>query len=199
MEDHYGNGIGTGFVLAAAALGRQDWPASVVLTNAHVVPDALAAEDAWLSFRGTDERPRVPAGEVLWRSDRTALDACVLAPPEDALAGVGALPLRPRFPVLGPDHTVRAYVIGHPRAAPEVQLSLQDTLVVHADDVHVHYRSPTEQGNSGSPVFDERWRVMALHHGWVDAVPRADGGQPGPANEGIRMDRLVAALGERCP
>jgi V8-like Glu-specific endopeptidase len=84
-------------------------------------------------------------------------------------------------------------VIGHPQGSPEIQLSLHDSVVLDVDEVHAHYRSPTEKGSSGSPVFDDRWRVIALHHGWTDNVPGiADAG--GGANEGIRLDRLLAAL-----
>jgi hypothetical protein len=191
VEDKYGNGLGTGFVVDGEALRPGQWPRAVVLTNCHVVPDELPAEDAFLTFRAGDRSDPIPAGKVLWKSAREALDACFLAPPGPALEGAAPLPIRRRFPVLGGDHSVRAYVIGHPGAAPQVQLSLHDSLVLHADDVHVHYRSPTERGNSGSPVFDDQWRVIALHHGWVDHVPGAAGGQPGPANEGIRFDRIV--------
>lgn len=191
VQDRYGDGVGTGFVLDGAAV-RPDWPPAVVLTNSHVVPDTLPVEDAYLTFRGGDEKEPVPAGTVLWRSDVQHLDACFLAPPEGTLAGIPPLSVRPRFPQLEDDRVVRAYVIGHPGGADEVHLSLHDTLVVHADDVYVHYRSPTEHGHSGSPVFDDQWRVFALHRGWAAAVPGAAGERSGPANEGIRLDRLVA-------
>ncbi len=42
VENRYGVGVGTGFVLDGAAV-RPDWPSAVVLTNCHVVPDTLAA------------------------------------------------------------------------------------------------------------------------------------------------------------
>lgn len=53
----------------------------------------------------------------------------------------------------------------------------------------LHYRTPTEPGNSGSPVFEsERWRVVALHHGGGSNVPSLDGVDGTyEANEGIAI------------
>ena len=55
----------------------------------------------------------------------------------------------------------------------------------------VHYRTPTEPGSSGSPVFNSVWKVIAIHHAGGEAMPRLNG-QPGTyaANEGIRIDFL---------
>ncbi|WP_086849053.1 hypothetical protein [Amycolatopsis kentuckyensis] len=39
------------------------------------------------------------------------------------------------------------------------------------DDRVVQYWTDTE---AGSPVFDDRWKVVALHHRWVDS-PERDG------------------------
>jgi hypothetical protein len=44
-------------------------------------------------------------------------------------------------------------------------------------------------------VFDEQWRVIALHHGWTTGVPGPAGAEHG-ANEGIRLDRLLTAAKE---
>ena len=61
----------------------------------------------------------------------------------------------------------------------------------------VHYRAPTEGGNSGSPVFNAAaWQVVALHHkGGRFGMPRLNG-QSGTyaANEGLAMATLVAAV-----
>jgi hypothetical protein len=200
LEDSYGNGCGTGFVLAGDQF-RAGWPSRVLLTNAHVVPDTVAVEDAFITFRGlVDEGPdtaaRVqPAGDMLWCSPKHELDACFLALPDTLNPEVAPLPVRPAFPTLSSKAQVRAYVIGHPLGSPQIQLSLHDSVVLAAGEVYAHYRSPTETGSSGSPVFDERWRVIALHHGWTDSLPGIDGAGSA-ANEGIRLDRLRAALAE---
>ena len=49
----------------------------------------------------------------------------------------------------------RAYIIGHPRGLSTPQFSLQDNVLLDHDDRFLHYRSPTEPGSSGSPVFND--------------------------------------------
>jgi hypothetical protein len=59
----------------------------------------------------------------------------------------------------------------------------------------LHYRTPTEPGSSGSPVFEpEDWRVVGLHHRGSATMPRIDG-QEGAyqANEGIAILALQKA------
>src|SRR5262249_23055923 len=77
-------------------------------------------------------------------------------------------------------------------------------------DKFAHYETDTEQGSSGSPVFNDQWEVIALHH---SGVPRTnannqildrdgnvwpDNGDPDKidwiANEGIRTSRLVTFI-----
>ena len=203
VEDGY-DGKGTGFVLRGGDL-RAGWPARVLLTNAHVVPASVGIADVVITFRGLSDSgtPHAeapvsvrPVGEMLWHSDKHDLDACVLALPDDLSPQVRPLDVRTRFPTLSPDAPVRAYVIGHPRGVPEVRISLHDSLVLGADERYAWYRSPTEKGSSGSPVFDDGWRVMALHHG-VTTSMRGTAGGASAANEGIRMDELLARVAGR--
>ncbi len=191
------DGKGTGFVLAGDDL-RSGWPARVLLTNAHVVPGAVDPDDVVITFRGLSEAGRETAVTVrpdgmLWHSPKHELDACVLALPDDLSPQIGPLRVSRRFPRLGTEHRVRAYVIGHPMGIPEIRLSLHDSLVLDADDRYAWYRSPTERGSSGSPVFDDKWRVIALHHGATDSMRGAAGGGSA-ANEGIRIDRILDVL-----
>lgn len=60
----------------------------------------------------------------------------------------------------------------------------------------VQYTAPTEQGSSGSPVFNsQNWRVIALHHaGDSKAMKRLNGREDSwPANEGIWIQSICAA------
>ncbi len=67
-----------------------------------------------------------------------------------------------------------------------------------ADPTYLHYRAPTEPGNSGSPVFEtENWTVVGLHHEGFDQFdgrPKLDG-KPGKsyANEGISIHSIARA------
>jgi V8-like Glu-specific endopeptidase len=49
----------------------------------------------------------------------------------------------------------RVYVIGHP-GGRELAVSLYDNSLAEYSQQYVRYRSPTEGGNSGSPVFDRQ-------------------------------------------
>lgn len=194
IEDKYEDGQGTGFVLAGKLL-RPEWPDRVLLTNAHVVPEALGPDKAHIVFRGLDGDESGaghvdPVGSTLWESPRNEFDACILPLPDDLSDQVRAMPLRAKFPSLDTEPPPRAYVIGYPKGSPNIQVSLHDTRLLSADERYAHYRSPTEQGNSGSPVFDSEWQVIALHHGAVDAFR----GSGQAANEGIRLDKLVDAM-----
>ena len=68
----------------------------------------------------------------------------------------------------------RLYVIGHPGGA-DLAFSMSDNFIIDHEGkpngkpdpphrVRLHYRSPTEKGSSGSPVFNRQWQVVALHH-----------------------------------
>ena len=77
-------------------------------------------------------------------------------------------------------------------------------------DKYAHYETDTEQGSSGSPVFNDQWEVIALHHSGVprrnakNEILDRDGkiwppnGDPDCidwiSNEGIRTSRLVAFI-----
>ena len=61
----------------------------------------------------------------------------------------------------------------------------------------LHYIADTEGGSSGSPVFNNDWQVIALHH-WGGPGPLAVSGlmSNGNAevNEGVRISKIVADL-----
>jgi tetratricopeptide (TPR) repeat protein len=194
VEDVDGDGVGTGFLLDGAAL-HPGLPAVVLMTNAHVVPKGIQAEDAVLAFRGLDdaEGRGVRVRRVIWSSPPEVLDATIVEP-ERLPDGVGTCPLAPRLPSLEADPKERVYVIGHPMGRPDLQLSILDNHLLDYDDTKVHYRAPTEPGSSGSPVFDRRWAVIALHHSGAWDLPRLHGSGIYQANEGIRMDQIRAAL-----
>ena len=67
-----------------------------------------------------------------------------------------------------------------------------------SEPVYLHYTTPTEAGNSGSPVIElENWTVVAVHHmGFPpDGLPRL-GGKSGVniANEGVSIHSIRKAI-----
>ena len=79
---------------------------------------------------------------------------------------------------------LRLNVIQHPQGRKKEVVVQQNELT----DVHtniIHYFSDTDYGSSGSPVFNNTWDLMALHHAREPSES---------ANEGIRIDKIVADL-----
>jgi V8-like Glu-specific endopeptidase len=77
-------------------------------------------------------------------------------------------------------------IVQHPKAGRK-QISLRENRVFDVLTNFLHYETDTEPGSSGSPVFNDAWQVVALHHA---GVPGSDGGWV--ANEGVRISKVVA-------
>ena len=160
------DGVGTGFLVSGPDLHDQ-LPPLVLVTNGHVVPEDLDPTDAVVAFHGLDDDPgrqaRFRVARQCWyEPSRRGLDTSILQladyPPD-----VIPIPLASALPAK-PLHHRRAYVIGHPHGLTQPQFSLQDNVLLDYDERVLHYRSPTEPGSSGSPVFDNEWRLIGLHH-----------------------------------
>jgi hypothetical protein len=61
----------------------------------------------------------------------------------------------------------RVAIIQHPGGMLK-QVALHHNLVSYADDSLVQYLTDTMPGSSGSPVFDSRWKVVAIHSSNVE-------------------------------
>ena len=61
----------------------------------------------------------------------------------------------------------RLNVVQHPAGEPK-QVALRDnTLIAILDETFLHYRADTKRGSSGSPVLNDEWRLVGLHHSGV--------------------------------
>ncbi len=74
--------------------------------------------------------------------------------------------------------------------------ALNDSRLVTCNEIFLHYRTPTEKGSSGSPVFDnEFWEVVAPHHPGENQMPRLDGKEGTyEANEGVTVLAIKKAI-----
>lgn len=85
-----------------------------------------------------------------------------------------------------------AYIVQHPRGDRK-RLGFVRNQVSSVDDRVLHYLTDTQQGSSGSPVFDDMGRLIGLHH--AGGTPQQVAGRPPMAkNEGIRIPRVLAGL-----
>ncbi len=83
----------------------------------------------------------------------------------------------------------RLNVIQHPRGRRK-EVALQSNTITNVFTNHVRYSTDTEPGSSGSPVLNNSWDLVALHH----AAGSQDGTGDWLDNQGVRVDKLVADL-----
>ena len=194
--------VGTAFLVSGPNL-HSALPETVLMTNEHVIPEDLHPSDARVIFRGLDADDTRQEFRIVrrwWCEGRKApgLDTTLVeldAYPQN----VDPLLLARQLPALTTETgKPRAYVIGHPKCLPQPQFSLHDNALIDYDATRIHYRSPTEEGSSGSPVFDVQWDLIGLHHG-TGFCARLHGGGTYEANEAISLDAIRARLRERPP
>lgn len=193
-------GEGTGFLVRGGDLHKPFGDELLLMTNSHVVSNdpngnVVRSDDAVVTFHGLDKGGGVPkeygVKEVLWASPPGQLDATLLRLNEP-VDGIVAYPIAPHLPV--PDGEQRVYIIGHPGGGT-LSFSIQDNVLLDHQAPWVHYRAPTEGGSSGSPVFNQQWRLVGIHHKGDKEMTKLNG-KPGryAANEGISIQEIIKAL-----
>lgn len=203
-----GEWYGTGFLAGPRLL----------VTNHHVLADAGDAGQARLEFgyeHDVDGILKVPdsfnllPGEIFYTDP--ALDVTFVAVAALSESGVpleryGQLPL---LPVSGKGVDKEwVTIIQHPNGAPK-QIAIRSSQLVVLPpgavpgvnlEHFIHYLTDTEPGSSGSPVVNDQWQVVALHHKAVPA-PRDPKTPDAPTvwigNEGVRISAIYRTL-ERC-
>ncbi|WP_371573067.1 serine protease [Streptomyces sp. NBC_01314] len=201
--------VGTGFLVSP----------NLLLTNHHVLPDTEAARQSFVEFDAqvtVDNTPQSPTRLELDPDGFFAADQRL----DFALVRVAPGPdLRPAGETFGWNRLSAqkgklvigepVNVIGHPMGRLK-EIAVRDNMLQVRLDDFLHYKTDTEPGNSGSPVFNDQWEVVALHH---SGVPRTDGQgrvlrrdgqvwQPGDgddaidwvSNEGVRISSILKHL-----
>lgn len=199
--DRSGNGLGSGFLVRGTDLHASFPDRWLVVTNAHVLSDdpaeqnapkpALPKEEARVRFEAKDADEEYEVDEILFSSARTQLD-CTIVSLTTEVEHAKPFPIAKRLPLVNQNQ--RVYVIGHPRGG-QMSFSIDDNLLLDHEKPHVHYRAPTEGGSSGSPVFNQQWDLLALHHAGGMSMRKLNGKDGTyPANEGIYVQSIIAAL-----
>jgi Trypsin-like peptidase domain/MAP3K TRAFs-binding domain len=196
IEDSLEGPVGSAFLVDGASI-HPGFPPVVIVTNAHVIsPESSLAHDrARVTFRALeDANASYGIARILWSSPPQELDTTVMEL-DGRPAEATAAPIARRRPQLDVSPPPRTYIIGHPSGADQVMLSVADNQLLDADEVRVHYRTPTMGGSSGSPVFNRSWELIAVHHSGSAQMPRLHGkGGTYPANEGIWLERVAAEV-----
>lgn len=202
-------GSGTGFLVSPRLL----------LTNHHVLPDGETAAKGRIEFNyqdDVDDNPLQPIAFPLAPDDlfltNPALDYTLVAiQPHSrtgmALASFGYLPLiAAEGKVLNGEFVT---IIQHPNGDRK-KIALRENELIDVLDNFLHYQTDTAPGSSGSPVFNDQWEVVALHHSGVPKLNSQDqvlniNGQVWQrsegedrvdwvANEGVRISRIAAHI-----
>ena len=170
IETAAGAPHGTGFVVRGRDFHPKLGEERLVLTNHHVISTehwkAIRAGDAQLRFHAcenAEDRERVHTLEMLWTS--ATLDATLIRITPEPPEFFKVYPMAEAMPKLAddPKKPTRVYVIGHPLGG-EMAVSLYDNSLLDYDQRRLHYRAPTQPGSSGSPVFNDAWQLIGLHH-----------------------------------
>jgi endonuclease G len=172
----------------------------LLLTNHHVLPSAQVARSSAAEFNyqdGLDGAPLQPQllpldPDTFFVNDQERDFALVaVAAREDDLAPYGLNRLiEAQGKALVGDFVT---IVQHPRGEKK-QVALRDNRIVDELEFFLHYEADTEPGSSGSPVFNDQWEVVALHHA---SVPTPEHGEGSFLNEGIRASRILQYLAEQ--
>lgn len=97
-------------------------------------------------------------------------------------------------------------IIQHPNGHPK-QIALRENQIIDMLENFLHYHTDTAPGSSGSPLFNDQWEVVGLHHSGVPkrddqgriltlhntlwTADMGDGVIDWIANEGVRISLIV--------
>jgi V8-like Glu-specific endopeptidase len=152
---------------------------NLLITNNHVLGTKEVARTAHVEFNfqknalGNDE-PVDPyelepdkVFETSLREEQGGDDWSVVQVKGNPAAKWGVLPLT-SAPAGTPKKGEEVIIIQHPGGGQK-QIALSHNVIAYADARRLQYMTDTEEGSSGSPVFDIEWKVVALHHkgGWL--------------------------------
>jgi endonuclease G len=221
-----GRGFGTCFLITPRLL----------MTNNHVLESERAAARSRVEFDyvrrfdgslGYTQLFRLLPADFFITSvarDDLNLDYTIVAveavnSQRDRLDGRGFIPLVAASGELAVKEL--ANIIQHAGGEPQ-QVALRDSQVVESLEHFIRYEADTLPGSSGSPVFNDQWQLVALHHSGVPdevspGVLRLRGGgewdtrMPLPpdeqlrraasvnwvSNEGVRVSSIIADVQAR--
>ena len=188
-----GTGWATGFMVSP----------NLLLTNHHVIPDIDFAKKLRFQFNfqlGSDgsEQPSdsfFPSTNGIFRTN-VALDYTLiqLQQKESSTSGASiAAGERWGFIQLNEKPTFRKNqrfnIVQHP-AGRRKEIALQNNRLLRLCENVVFYGTDTEPGSSGSPVFDNLWQIIAIHHAGGEQSTNGEFVN----NAGIRIDKIVEDL-----
>ncbi len=187
-------GYGTGFLISS----------KILITNNHVLPDEESASFSILEFNFQNDENYMPcrtyyfelSPERLFITDEN-LDFTMVAVNDieskgKTLSDFGYLRLLPdKGKILEGEYVS---IIQHPKGGPK-SVTLRENEIKYLFDDFIQYSTDTQPGSSGSPVFNDQWVVVGIHH---SGVPDPDNSGEWIANEGIRISSIAKFIENNC-
>jgi len=197
----------------------------LLLTNHHVFPSFSDAEGAIAEFNyeldmlghpKPTTRFNVSPGAYYWANEE--LDYALVGVDSQtalgsaSLEGFGWLRLNPDVGKI--NETEFVSLIQHPGGSPK-ECSIRENQLIKIEPTTLVYKSDTAPGSSGSPVFNDSWQVVGLHHSGLpdknaagqilgpDGKPVPDGASDDQikwlGNEGIRVSCIIEHVRQYAP
>jgi endonuclease G len=165
-----------------------------ILTNHHVIArieeavtfraEFLFEEDAFHKL-GAPLSVALEPQRLFWTSQN--LDVTLVGIAKFPRTDITVIPLIANHPVNVDDHVS---IIQHPSGGPK-QIAVTNNRILNIYGQYMHYTTDTLPGSSGSPVFADSWRVIAIHHAGGNMQKNARGDVIF-ANEGILINAILA-------
>ncbi len=178
-------GSATGFLIAP----------DLILTNNHVISKADLLDDYLFRFNYEENflgeaqtvKEYKAKSQVIFYTNKK-LDFTIIQLEEKAGNEWGWLSLKPENVQVNN----RVNIIQHPMGQPK-QISLQNNLVQYVGGDVLQYITSTLEGSSGSPVFNDQWEVIGLHHAGGD-LPEPTTNNRYFRNQGILISSILNDL-----
>jgi len=193
--------VGTGFLVSPR----------LFMTNCHVVGDPLAAKGTQITFDREMDEDGAPSPTTSYLLDPGTF---ALFSPEDqldyALVAVGRRNSGTSgidelgYCILsdsGDKHVIgmNVNIVQHPSGLPKM-IAVRNNPLTYRTKRTLLYETDTETGSSGSPVFNDDWDLIALHHWGEPFLERKDDqgrSIPSNVNEGVRISAIYRDLEAR--
>ncbi|MDF1659420.1 MAG: serine protease [Verrucomicrobiales bacterium] len=187
-----GAGWGTGFLVSE----------TVFLTNHHVIPSRAFSKNVEIQFNFQRSLNGDPLDidkygfdpDSLFFTDKSLDITLIRVKPKATADGSttpgskwGHLKLQPSIDII---QDTRVNIVQHADGRHK-EIVIHENQIASATDNIVCYQADTEIGSSGSPVFDNLWNVIAIHHQGVEENPLNECEKH---NRGIRIDRVAETL-----
>ena len=167
-----------------------------LLTNNHVIENIDVARSAKIIFNygGINDEPEKVYGlnpnDRFCSSPELELDFSLvaIADQDNSLAQFGSLTISKTIPRVND----LVNIIQHPKGDLMKMAMPDEVISVWPEKNYLFYKCDTLGGSSGSPVFNQNWEVVALHHaGRTNELQINQKGKKSGANRGILIGSII--------